>query len=68
MDSGNMGPKDTGKSDDIYPVVKEYDSCSHWECAAGESLAPCVSAGAASIQISGKTSVSIGPAACAAVR
>ena len=40
MDSGNMRPKDKGITDDTYPVVREDDTCPHWEYAGGESLAP----------------------------
>ncbi len=40
MDKGNMRPKDRDKTDDTYPVVREDDTCSHWECAASDSLAP----------------------------
>jgi hypothetical protein len=40
LDIGNMRPKDKGMPDDPYPVVREDDTCPHWECVAGESLAP----------------------------
>ena len=36
----NMRPKDSGMPDDTYPVVREDDTCPHWECTGGESLAP----------------------------
>lgn len=57
-----MRSKDKGMPDDTCPVVREDDTCSHWECTGG------VSAGTASIRISEKISVSIGPTACAAVQ
>ncbi len=40
MDSGNMRPKNKDMTADTYPVVREDDTCPHWECTGGESLAP----------------------------
>ncbi len=40
MDSGNMRPKEKGMKYDTCPVVREEDTCPHWECTESESLAP----------------------------
>lgn len=40
MDIGNMRTKNKGMPADTYPVVREDDTCPHWECTGGESLAP----------------------------
>ncbi len=40
MDSRNIRQKDKVMPDDAYPLVRENDTCPHWECTAGESLAP----------------------------
>jgi hypothetical protein len=40
LNIGNKRPENKGMQDDIYLVVREDDTCPHWECTGGESLAP----------------------------
>jgi len=35
-----MRPKNKDMPANTYPVVREDDTCPHWECTGGESLAP----------------------------
>jgi len=40
LDIENMRTKDKKMTNDTYPVVRENDTCPHWEYIGGESLAP----------------------------
>lgn len=40
VDIGNNRLKDNGVPNNQYPVVKEDDTCLHWESAGTESLTP----------------------------